>query len=125
MEHALCNFHRIICKNPLSRPRARDVVPAEYGPAKCNVAQHVPHHGTNILPIVKFKIVAICSQQLGIKLSIGGDHSQQLATAVRAVTTDSDAFTALCYLGAVLNGAAGVLVMSAPPLVTVLWFEVF
>ena len=46
----------------------------------------------------------------------------QLATATRAVTTESDAFTALCYLCAVLNGAAGVLVMSAPPLVTALWW---
>ena len=55
-------------------------------------------------------------------MTIGGKLGQ-LATATRAVTTDSDAFTALCYLGAVLNGAAGVLVMSAPPLVTAIWFS--
>ncbi len=45
-----------------------------------------------------------------------------IGTGVRTLTIDDDAFEILCHVGAFLNGIAGVLVMSAPPLVTAIWF---
>jgi FLVCR family MFS transporter len=45
-----------------------------------------------------------------------------LGTTVRTLSSDSDTFVIFCHIGAFLNGVAGVLVMSAPPLVTALWF---
>ncbi|XP_037071709.1 uncharacterized MFS-type transporter C09D4.1-like [Pollicipes pollicipes] len=45
-----------------------------------------------------------------------------LGTAVRCVSSEQGVFTATAFIGAILNGIAGIMAMAAPPHISALWF---